>query len=130
MGIAKKETTMKNEKFRKMLARHIEEEGVEEDVLLLENHTFDNSVVGISVEGRLVYDFNKMIEEFCEDEGCDELEALEWLEYNTLRALPYMGPRRPIIIIGNRDTLMEKYGEDIDTFLNPPKNFEPNEYDF
>jgi hypothetical protein len=28
----------------------------------------------------------------------DEIEAIEWIEYNTIRALPYMGPEAPIIV--------------------------------
>lgn len=77
---------------------------------MLDNHTYDRSIVGITVNGKLVYDYEKMVEEFMDDEECDELEALEWLEYNTMRALPYMGERRPIILIENRDSLLEKYG--------------------
>lgn len=102
---------MKDEKFRKALDAMVEDQGTEEEVLILDNHAYDKSVVGITEDGRLVYDFNKMVEEFMEDEHCDEIEAIEWLEYNTLRALPYMGERAPIIITESRDSILEKYGD-------------------
>ena len=89
---------MKNENFRKALNEYIKDYGIEEDVILLENHTYDNSVIGITEDGRLIYDYEKMIKEFMKDEGCSETEAIEWLEYNTLRAIPYMGERAPIIM--------------------------------
>lgn len=102
---------MKDEKFRKALDAMVEDHGIEEEVLILDNHAYDKSVVGITEDGRLVYDFEKMIQEFMEDEQCDETEAIEWLEYNTLRALPYMGERAPIIITESRDSILEKYGD-------------------
>lgn len=102
---------MKDEKFRKALDAMVEDRGIEEEVLILDNHAYDKSVVGITEDGRLVYDFEQMIQEFMEDEQCDETEAIEWLEYNTLRALPYMGERAPIIITESKDSILEKYGD-------------------
>ena len=101
---------MKDVEFRKALDAMVEDQGVEEEVLILDNHAYDKSVVGITEDGRLIYDFEKMIQEFMEDEQCDETEAIEWLEYNTLRALPYMGDRAPIIIHESRESILEKYG--------------------
>lgn len=101
---------MKDVKFREALDAMIEDQGIEEDVLLLDDHAYDKSIIGITEDGRILYDFEKMIQEFAEDEGCDETEAIEWLEYNTIRALPYMGERAPIIIMETRDSILEKYG--------------------
>lgn len=103
---------MKNENFRKALNEYIEDYGIEEDVILLENHTYDNSVIGITEDGRLIYDYEKMIKEFMKDEGCSETEAIEWLEYNTLRAIPYMGERAPIIMYTSVKTIKKLYGEE------------------
>ena len=96
--------------FRKALDAMVEDHEIEEDVLILDNHAFDRSIIGITEDGRLIYDFEKMIEEFAEDEECDQTEALEWLEYNTLRALPYMGERAPIIMFSSRETILDIYG--------------------
>ena len=102
---------MKDLKFRKALDAMVEDQGIEEEVLILDNHAYDKSIIGITPDGRLIYDFEKMIQEFMEDEDCDETEAIEWLEYNTMRALPYMGERAPIIITESRDSILEKYGD-------------------
>ena len=102
---------MKDIKFRKALDAMIEDQGIEEEVLLLDDHAYDKSIIGLTEDGRLVYDFDKMVKEFAEDEQCDELDAIEWLEYNTLRALPYMGERAPIVIMNNIESIMEKYGD-------------------
>ena len=102
---------MVDQKFRKALDNYIEECGVEAKVIILDDHAYDKSIVGITENGRLVYDFAKMIKEFASDEKCSELEAIEWLEYNTLRAIPYMGENAPIVLIENTKSLMTKYGE-------------------
>lgn len=102
---------MKDLKFRKALDAMVEDQGIEEEVLILDNHAYDKSIIGITEDGRLIYDFEQMVQEFMEDEDCDETEAIEWLEYNTMRALPYMGERAPIIITESRDSILEKYGD-------------------
>ena len=67
---------------------------------------FYNAIIGYTMNSNhmpvLVYDFDKMIESLSkeytdsEDPMCD---ALEWIEYNTLRTLPYIDEDgRPIII--------------------------------
>lgn len=102
---------MKDDKFREALNTFIEEYGIEEEILLLEDHAYDYSIVGLTADYRLVYDFDKMVEEFMEDENCTELEAIEWLEYNTMRALPYMGERAPVVLKHSRDMILE-FGEE------------------
>jgi len=69
-----------------------------DDVLILENYSYDDALVGVTEDGRAVYDFNKMVAWLVETQGFEELEAIEWIEYNTIRALPYYGPDAPLII--------------------------------
>lgn len=64
---------------------------------VFDNHAFDNSIIGTTFDGRAVYDYEKMIQELMADENWSEDEATEWIEYNTLRALPYMGDNSPIV---------------------------------
>jgi hypothetical protein len=54
---------------------------------------FDEAIIGTDIEGRIVYDINKMIEVLMEDDEMDELEAIEYLEFNTLFA--YVGEMTP-----------------------------------
>lgn len=74
-----------------------------ENIVLFDNHAYDNSIVGVVDSGdgenfRAVYSYERMVQEYMEDEGCDELDAVEWIEYNTMRALPYAGEYGPIIM--------------------------------
>ena len=105
---------MVNEKIRKAIVAYCEERGLEGDdaPLLFDNHAYDDSIVGISDDGRVVYDFNSMVEELMEDEGeWTYEEAVEWIEYNTVRSIPYAGPKAPIVIDIDRDRLFEQYGD-------------------
>ena len=69
-----------------------------DDTIILENYSYDDALIGVTEDGRAVYDFNKMVAWLVETEGFEELEAIEWIEYNTIRALAYAGPDAPIII--------------------------------
>lgn len=69
-----------------------------EDVVILGNYSYDDALVGVTEDGRAVYDFKKMLVWLVETEGLDEDEAWDWIEFNTIRALPYVGDRAPIIM--------------------------------
>ena len=69
-----------------------------EDAIVFDNMSYDGSIVGVTTEGRVVYDYDKMVEELMEDEQCNYEEAADWIDYNTIRALPYAGENGPIIM--------------------------------
>lgn len=69
-----------------------------EDVIYLTNYSYDDALIGISDDNRAVYDYDKMVEWLVKEEGFTEEEAIEWIDYNTIRALPYMGEKAPIIM--------------------------------
>ena len=73
-------------------------EELPEDAIVFDNMSYDGSIIGVTTDGRVVYDFEKMVEELAQDEGWSYEDAIEWIEYNTIRALPYAGPNGPIII--------------------------------
>ena len=62
--------------------------------------TFDQSIVGrtYNADGEcvIVYDYWKIVEAMEEEMPTDE--AIEYVEYNTIRAIAYMGSRRPVIL--------------------------------
>lgn len=82
---------------KKSAAERVQDAGYE-DVLLLDSYSYDDALIGVTEDGRAVYDFNKMVAWLMETEGFSQEEAIEWIEYNTIRALPYMGPEAPIIM--------------------------------
>ena len=73
-------------------------EDQEIEIKVFSNPSYNNSIIGISYDNRVIYDYDLMIEELMEEEDLSFEDALEFLEYNTLRALPYMGGDAPIIL--------------------------------
>lgn len=98
---------MKDNELRKALKIYGEES--DQEFIIFENPSFDKSIIGFSDDGRVIYDFNKMIQEYMDDNSCDEEEAIDFIDYNTMRALPYAGDQHPIVIVESPDTLKEKY---------------------
>lgn len=69
-----------------------------EDTVVLENPDYLSAIVGVSDDGRLIYDYEKMAEHLMATDGMDYEEACEFIDFNTIGALPYMGEKRPIIL--------------------------------
>ena len=68
------------------------------DAVIFINQAYDNSIIGTTFDGRVIYDFDKMVQELMTDEGWTEEEAIDWIEYNTIRALPYCGDKAPLVM--------------------------------
>ena len=67
--------------------------------VLFDNPSFDNSIIGIDSNGRVVYHFNLMVDEMMRDENMSESDVVEFIDYNTIRTLPYIDEElRPIIV--------------------------------
>ena len=74
--------------------------------VMFRNPDFYDAIIGYISNGDdmpvLVYDYNKMVESLAAeyDEADDPMmDAIEWIDYNTLRTLPYMPEKgRPIIV--------------------------------
>ena len=69
-----------------------------EEAIVFDNASYDGSIVGVTTDGRVVHDYDKMIEELMQDEGWSYEDAAEWIDYNTIRSLPYAGYNAPIIM--------------------------------
>lgn len=68
-----------------------------EDAILFDGPDYDDAIVGVTDEGQVVYDFDAMVKCLMDADGISELEAIEFIEYNTVRALPYI-ENPPIIM--------------------------------
>ena len=68
------------------------------DSIVFDNPDYDDAIVGITDEGNVIYDFDLMVECLVKSDGISELEAIEFIEYNTIRAIPYAGEPAPIIM--------------------------------
>lgn len=69
-----------------------------DDVTYLVNYSYDDALIGVTEDGRAVYDYDKMITWLMEEENWSYEDASDWVNYNTLRSLPYMGDRAPIVM--------------------------------
>lgn len=58
---------------------------------------YNDAVIGYTTDGRLVYDYDKMVACLVKQDDMEEIEAMEWIDYNTVRSLPYI-PEAPVII--------------------------------
>ena len=72
-----------------------------EGAIVLEPHAdFGACCIGTvcDPEVRLAYDYEKIIEMFVDRDGMSYEEAQEFVDYNTVRAIPYMGERKPVLV--------------------------------
>ncbi|MBO7433086.1 MAG: helix-turn-helix transcriptional regulator [Salinivirgaceae bacterium] len=69
-----------------------------EDTVVMENPDYLSAIVGVSDDGRLIYDYDKMVEHLMSTDGMDYEEASEFIDFNTIGARPYMGEKRPVIM--------------------------------
>ena len=96
---------MRNEEIRNFI------EEVSEDAVVF------HSIIGLTTDGRVVYDYDKMVEEMSSDDNISLEEAAEFIDYNTLRALAYENFRRdeaPVVLdsftCGEIEEIRSKYG--------------------
>ena len=57
-----------------------------EDSIVFENPDYDGAIIGVTDDGNVVYDFWKMVDCLMEQDGMEMTEAVEFIEYNTVRA--------------------------------------------
>ena len=70
-----------------------------EDSIVFENPDYDSAIIGYDDNsGRIIYDYEKMIEHLMDADGISYEDAMEFIDYNTVRACPYMGSQAPIIL--------------------------------
>ncbi len=82
-------------------AEKIEAAGFD-DVIIFEGYSYDDALVGVTEDGRAVYDYDKMVVWLVDTQGMTTEEAIEWIEHNTIGALPQFwtedGYRGPVIM--------------------------------
>lgn len=79
--------------------------GLEESVVF-ESPDYEDAIIGWDENsGRIIYDYEKMVECLMNEDGMEYEEAAEFIDYNTVRACPYMGERAPIILRSIEDYL-------------------------
>ena len=71
-------------------------------VMLLDPPELDRAIVGFTVgeHARAVYTYDGLVEALAKtmDSAEAKADAREWIDYNTIRSLPYMGERAPVVV--------------------------------
>ena len=65
-----------------------------EDSIIFKNPDYDEAIIGVSSNGRVIYDFDLMVEHLMKYDGMDEMEAMEFIDYNC----SYLGGDDPIVM--------------------------------
>lgn len=69
-----------------------------EDSVTFENPDYDSAIVGYDeCSGRIIYDYELMIEHLMDEDNMSYEDAMEFVDYNTVRACPYID-NPPIIM--------------------------------
>ena len=69
------------------------------------NPNYAPAILGISTDNRVVYSHNKMVEYLMEiNKDWDYIDAIEWIEYNIFKVIPYAGDYPPIIVYDIKNT--------------------------
>jgi hypothetical protein len=84
------------------LKENLTERGYENSVVF-ENPSYVDAIIGISDDGAVCYSYEKMIKYLMDTDNMEYEDAMEFIDYNTIRALPYAsslggGGIRPIVI--------------------------------
>lgn len=100
---------------------------------LFDPFDLDDAIVDVRVTDKgavAVYDYDKLCDRFTDDSGDGTREeAQEYVDFNIVRALPYMGDRAPIVALlvrrieagqygdEQRAEDLDEYGEDAEIFI-------------
>lgn len=69
-----------------------------DNAIVFENPDYDAAICGVSQDGQVIYDYELMVQSLMQEDGMTEEEAEEFIEFNTIRSLPYAGEGAPIIM--------------------------------
>lgn len=67
------------------------------NLTILDNPSFDTAIIGTTYDNRVVYDFDKMVEELMETDNCSYDDAVDFISNDTIKSLSFM-PNPPIVV--------------------------------
>lgn len=98
---------------RRALETHLRDER-DDGLVLLEGPEFDGGIIGVSIDGRAVYSYEKLVVALMKANGWDEQDAIDWVDFNTVGSLVASGGHMPIVM-HELDTDDLARGEALDT---------------
>lgn len=92
------------------------------DAVVLEPSHLDSAIIG-EVQGRLVYDYEGLAQSYLSENGGTYEEWLEFVDFNTLRALPYLGETAPLVVTSAEEAFEEEDIEEGEQLVLGEKRF-------
>ena len=59
---------------------------------------YATAILGYTEDGNLVYSYDGMVDWLMDNDDMDDISAREWIDYNAIRTIPYMGDKKPVIV--------------------------------
>lgn len=79
---------MTNEDIVERLREHFgDDEEILNQIVMFENPSYADAIIGISDDNRLIYSYDKMIEHLMIAENMSDIDAVDFIEYNTMDSL-------------------------------------------
>lgn len=72
-------------------------DSIEEEIIIFSNPSYDNAILGISTDNRVIYDYELMIKDLMEKDKISYEDAKDFIQYNTLNS-SFIKDRDPIIL--------------------------------
>ena len=79
------------------MTRETLSEYIGEDAVVLEPEMYDEAIVGVDQDGRVIYSFDKLIQVLTSNDDMTEEDAVDWIDFNIVRSIPYWGKMHPIM---------------------------------
>ena len=93
---------MTNDELKSIISDVVgDDEEILNEIIVLEGDEFADGAVGLTQDYHVVYDYNRLVDSLMRHNSWTAEDAIEWIEYNTLRAIPYMSSQgnEPIVLI-------------------------------
>ena len=91
---------MNNLELKEKLKEYVLDEEILDKIVVLEGDEYADGAIGITEDNRVAYSYSKLVESLARVYGTEE-DAIEWLDFNTLRSIPYIesqGLLAPVIV--------------------------------
>ena len=69
-----------------------------DETVVFDSPDYDSALIGVTVDGQAVYDFDAMCQHLMEKDGMTAEEAEEFIWFNAIGSLPSLGDSAPIVI--------------------------------
>lgn len=95
--------------IRESLRKKLAEESKTGNLILFNDPSFDDSILGLSTQDNVVYDYQKMIDEYCNENLCSKEVAEDFIQTNTLPLINYFDKTKNIpIVLMTKEKIKDK----------------------